>query len=129
VKRTYLGTPRAQEVKAAVLAGAVTDMSYGYDTTRVGLTRLPSGEQIRELYAVDLWEFSDVALRGAVPGTMANIAAAKGYTYAGGLRTGSLLDDSLRLAHLGRKLARLNVDMTEMELTDLRAKARRLRRV
>ena len=84
VKRTYLGTPRAQEVKAAVLAGAVTDMSYGYDTTRVGLTRLPSGEQIRELYAVDLWEFSDVALRGAVPGTMANIAAAKGYTYAGG---------------------------------------------
>jgi hypothetical protein len=116
------------EATGGVLAGAVTDMSYGYDTTRVGLTRLPSGEQIRELYAVDLWEFSDVALRGAVPGTMANIAAAKGYTYAGGLRTGSLSDDSLRLAHLGRKLARLNVDMTEMELTDLRAKARRLRR-
>ena len=129
VKRTYLGTPRAQEVKAAVLAGAVTDMSYGYDTTRVGLTRLPSGEQIRELYAVDLWEFSDVALRGAVPGTMANIAAAKGYTYAGGLRTGALSGSSLRLAHLGRKLARLNVDMTEMDLADLRAKARRLRRV
>lgn len=84
VKRTYLSTARAQEVKAAVLAGAVTDMSYGYDTKHIAFTNLPSGEQVRELYGVDLWEFSDVALRGAVPGTMANIAAAKGYRYAGG---------------------------------------------
>ncbi|MDP9314078.1 MAG: HK97 family phage prohead protease [Chloroflexota bacterium] len=87
VERVYLETPRGQEVKAAVLAGAITDMSYGFDTKRVGTTRDTSGTQIRELYEVDLWEISDVALRGAVPGTLSNVAAKAGYKYAGGLST------------------------------------------
>ncbi len=87
VERVYLETARGQEVKAAVLAGAITDMSYGFDTKRVGTTRDASGAQIRELYEVDLWEISDVAIRGAVPGTMSNLAAKAGYKYAGGLTT------------------------------------------
>lgn len=85
VERTYIDTPRGQEVRAAVLAGAITDMSYGFETKRTALTRNAGGANIRELYEVDLIEISDVAVRGAVPGTMSNIAAKAGYRYAGGL--------------------------------------------
>ncbi len=133
VERTYLDTPRAQEVKAAVLAGAVTEMSYAYDPKQTGQGREPNGEQVRELYHVDLFEISDVALRGAVPGTMSNIAAAKGYRYAGGLgvrtskRVPSLrqLERDLRIL----QLKELGADTTDLEwdafVADLPAQYRR----
>lgn len=91
VERRYLDTARGQEVKAAVVSGAVTEMSYGFDPVRSAMTRAADGTVVRELQLAELWEISDVALRGAVPGTMANMAAKAGYHYSGGLhlRTGA----------------------------------------
>lgn len=64
VKRTYLDTPRGNEVMAGLKAGAITEMSYAYEPTRWDFEkeddtqgyRLP----IRNLYQADLYDISDV---------------------------------------------------------------------
>src|SRR5687767_2701928 len=38
IKRTYLNTPRANEVLAGILAGAIDEMSYAYDLTKHAFT-------------------------------------------------------------------------------------------
>ncbi len=77
VKREYLDTPRANEVLAAIVAGAQDEMSFGYDAIQVefpkGLT--VGGRQVkRRLKEIRLWEFSDV-LWGMNPAT-GNLKAA-----------------------------------------------------
>jgi len=59
VKRTYLDTPRANEVFAALKAGALTEMSYAYEAKHFDFTQ--QGErQVRELYKAEVYDFSDV---------------------------------------------------------------------
>ena len=63
VTRRYLDTPRANEVLEAIKAGAVDELSYGYDAVRAapgnGLT-VGGRKARRRLQEVRLWEFSDV---------------------------------------------------------------------
>lgn len=61
VTRTYLDTPRGNEVLAGIRAGAIDEMSYAYDLTRWEMTQ-PDGDDwpIREIYGVRLWDISDV---------------------------------------------------------------------
>jgi Caudovirus prohead serine protease len=62
VKRTYLETTRANEVLAALSAGALSEMSYAYDPTRWDFEKGPSDSdiRIRNLYEADLYDVSDV---------------------------------------------------------------------
>lgn len=61
VTRTYLETPRADEVFAGLKAGALTEMSYAYEATRWDYEEPKDGGlPIRNLYAADLYDVSDV---------------------------------------------------------------------
>lgn len=59
VERTYLETPRASEVFAALSAGALTEMSYAYDAKEWKFTT-EGTRQVRELYQAELFDVSDV---------------------------------------------------------------------
>lgn len=68
VVREYLSTASAEEVFQAVQAGAVDEMSYGYDAVKFAFAEI-DGTQIRQLQEVRLWEVSDVIF-GANPATV-----------------------------------------------------------
>ena len=59
VTRTYLDTPRGNEVFAALSAGALTEMSYAYDARDYKYSE-EGGRTVRELYKADLFDISDV---------------------------------------------------------------------
>ena len=75
VVREYLDTPRANEVLAALKAGAPLQMSFAYDAIKYDFEALPDAkydwEQIRNLREVRVWETSDV-LWGANAATVAS---------------------------------------------------------
>lgn len=64
VTRTYLETPRANEVLFGLKAGAIREMSYAYDATRWDYEKTDDAEPgaipIRNLYAAKLFDVSDV---------------------------------------------------------------------
>lgn len=71
VKRTYLDTLRGNEVLAGIAAGAINEMSFGYDPIPASTRFTGEGdERVRELYEVRLWDTSDV-LWGANEATTA----------------------------------------------------------
>jgi hypothetical protein len=61
VERTYLDTPRGNEVLAGLMAGAITEMSYAYEATKWDFEEI-DGEPlpIRNIYKADLYDISDV---------------------------------------------------------------------
>lgn len=59
VTRTYLDTPRGNEVLAGLEAGAINEMSFGFDSIKVAFTK-EDQRDIRELYELRLWDTSDV---------------------------------------------------------------------
>lgn len=59
VTRTYLDTPRANEVLAALSAGALTEMSYAYEAKDWKYTS-EGDRPVRELYKAEVYDFSDV---------------------------------------------------------------------
>jgi HK97 family phage prohead protease len=63
VKREYLDTPRGNEVLAGLLAGAIGEMSIGYDTIQAEYPQAMAvgGRPVRRvLKEMRLWECSDV---------------------------------------------------------------------
>jgi len=62
VKREYLDTPRGSEVLSAIVAGAVSEMSFGYDPVKFDFEGdVKEGEPlIRNLRECRLWDTSDV---------------------------------------------------------------------
>lgn len=81
VVRTYLDTPRGNEILAGVKSGAISEMSYAYDALQFDFEEA-DGKQVRNLRQVKLYEVSDVNF-GMNPATQgakgldvfANIAA------------------------------------------------------
>lgn len=74
VVRTYLETPRGDEVLAGLKAGALAEMSYAYDPKRWDLEKQEAESYIppiRNLYEADLIDVSDVNL-GMNPATSAD---------------------------------------------------------
>jgi len=59
VKRTYLDTPRGNEILAGLMAGAIAEMSYAYDAKEWQFTE-DGDRTVRELYKADLFDLSDV---------------------------------------------------------------------
>lgn len=77
VTRTYLNTPRGNEIVAALNAEprAITEMSIGFDPTKFDFEEdNNTGELVRHTNEVRLWDTSDV-LWGAVDGTIAALSA------------------------------------------------------
>lgn len=63
VAREYLNTPRGEEVFAGIRAGAVSEMSIGYDAIKFDFSEIEEGElkiPVRNLREVRLWDTSDV---------------------------------------------------------------------
>lgn len=61
VQRTYLETPRGNEVLAGLRAGAIAEMSYAYEPTKWDYEEMDGQTHpIRNLYAADLYDTSDV---------------------------------------------------------------------
>jgi hypothetical protein len=61
VSRTYLETPRGNEILAGLKAGAIAEMSYAYDLTKYAFTEDDTtGTTVREIYAVKTFDWSDV---------------------------------------------------------------------
>ena len=64
VERTYLDTPRADEVLSGLRSGAINEMSIGYDPIKFDFEELEGGEakglMIRNLRELRLWDTSDV---------------------------------------------------------------------
>lgn len=59
VQRTYLETPRAAEVLAGLVSGAIKEMSYAYVPTRWDYEDSDAGF-LRNLYEAELYDTSDV---------------------------------------------------------------------
>ena len=70
VTRTYLDTPRGNEILAAIKAGAPLQQSYGFKAIRYEYKSADDGGRDRHLYEQRLGEVSDVTL-GANPATRA----------------------------------------------------------
>lgn len=70
VVREYLDTPRGNEILAGVKAGAITEMSYGYNVTQRDFTKGADGKIVRNLRQVRLLDTSDVPW-GMNPATVA----------------------------------------------------------
>lgn len=60
VKRTYLETPRGDEVLAGLRSGAIEEMSYAYDPKRWDFAEGADGRLFRNLYEAHLYDVSDV---------------------------------------------------------------------
>lgn len=61
VQRTYLDTPRGNEVLTCLQAGALSEMSYAYEPTKWDYEEVDGREYpVRNLYASDLFDTSDV---------------------------------------------------------------------
>jgi uncharacterized protein len=73
VTRTYLETPRGNEILAGLKAGAIDEMSYAYDVAEHSDTTDESGKTVRELYKLRLWDISDVT-HGMNPATLGSKA-------------------------------------------------------
>jgi hypothetical protein len=76
VVREYLDTPRGNEILTGIKAGAINEMSYGYDPVKFDFEQLSEGASgaartIRNLREVKLWDISDVTwgLNGATVGS------------------------------------------------------------
>jgi len=62
VTRTYLDTPRANEVLAGLTGSAITEMSYAYEATRWDFEepKEDGGLLVRNIYTAKLFDVSDV---------------------------------------------------------------------
>lgn len=62
ITREYLDTPRADEILKGIKAGVITEMSFGFEIPKgkSSFKKLDSGENVRLLHEVKLWECSDV---------------------------------------------------------------------
>lgn len=87
VEREYLPTPRGDEVLAAIKAGALTQMSFGYDPVKFDFEEIKgldgkSTSLVRNLRELRLWDTSDVNW-GANDLTIARTKAAIPYKDTG----------------------------------------------
>ncbi len=131
VTRRYLPSPAGENAYQSVLNSPI-QMSFGYNPQVYDFSTTADGVRVRNLRKVDVLEVSDV-LWGANSNTASNIAAQKGYRYAGGLggRTSKRvpwlrqLERDLRIL----ELQMLGVDTTGLEwdafVADLPTKYRR----
>jgi hypothetical protein len=64
VVREYLDTPRGNEILEGIKAGAISEMSFGYDAVKFDFETIAEndskGMQVRNLREVRLWDVSDV---------------------------------------------------------------------
>jgi HK97 family phage prohead protease len=69
VAREYLTTERGDEILTGLVAGAINEMSYGYDPIKFDFEATPDGKQVRNLRELKLYDVSDVTF-GMNPATV-----------------------------------------------------------
>jgi len=135
VKRTYLDTPRANEVLQALQAGALSEMSYAYEPKRWDFEKSVSDQepQIRNLYEADLYDISDVNW-GMNPATSADgtkglALVAHGDTVKAAIAayTARLKELNARRAKEGRVLSSANYSALKSLADDLESSIAALR--
>lgn len=97
VVREYLDTPRGNEILAGIKAGAINEMSFGYDAIKADFDDEP-GQKVRNLRELRLWDTSDVTW-----GMNAATVAAK-LLYFGQVEKEITSDQLSELADLSRAL-------------------------
>lgn len=103
VTREYLDTLRANEVLAGIKAGAIAEMSIGYDVPKGKADyETVNSKQVRNLREIRLWELSDV-LWGMNPATRAAKMGESGLNIATLDRIATVLD-VLKLLDAGQEL-------------------------
>lgn len=103
VEREYLDTPRGNEVLAGIKAGAITEMSFGYDVPKGKADyETVDGKSVRNLREVRLWEMSDV-LWGMNPATRAAKGMESGWGFDSLNHLMSFLD-MLKVLEAGQEL-------------------------
>lgn len=116
VVREYLDTPRGNEILAGIQAGAINEMSFGYDALKWDIEELKEGEQryiVRNLREVRLWDTSDVTF-GANEATVASKSAIDTELQFAVKRIKSLLDTKA-----GRVLSASNLEKLKNALAVL----------
>jgi HK97 family phage prohead protease len=87
VTRTYLDTPRGNELLTCIRAGTINEMSFGYDVIpgKIGWSNV-NGQKVRELREVRLFDTSDVnwGMNPATAGVKALLGSMKAWTDGGG---------------------------------------------
>lgn len=109
VTRTYLDTPRGNEILAGLKAGAISEMSYAYDIAEYTVTTdEASGNQVRELYKLRLWDISDVChgMNGATIGSKVLDWKAQPLTMHAGAVEAAIRDLADRITDLKQQRAK-----------------------
>lgn len=137
VKRTYLDTPRGNEVLAGLKAGAISEMSYAYEPTKWDFEEVEGRPfPIRNLYQADLLDVSDVNW-GMNPATSAE--GSKGQPLyieqsAARAAVAKLCDrweslHTLRVVKEGRRFSATSVEEIEEAIAALDAATKRLKQL
>lgn len=136
IARTYLDTPKANEVLAGIKAGVIDEMSYAYDLTEYKFTT-DGDRQVREIYGVRIYDYSDVTW-GMNPATLAKKSALAAAPFADhfSMVLAAIEDLAERTADLkrlretdGRHLSTINIDRVKTlcdQLAPLQADLRAL---
>ncbi len=103
VERTYLDTPRANEILAGFKAGIPLEMSFGYETIKSDFSTVADKQRARNLRELKNYEFSDV-LWGMNPATV-GLAKDKAKQQAG--NKGMMLWDLMWQVRAGQDVAAL----------------------
>lgn len=119
VTREYLNTESANEILEGIKAGAISEMSIGYDTVqgKVDYESLPNGNTIRNLREIRLWEASDVTW-GANDATM-NVSLKSLFTKLSDDALIAQMDWAMRELKEGRVLNKGNLSKLKAALATL----------
>ena len=106
VSRTYLETPRGEEILSGLKAGAIDEMSYAYNPIVYDFEEL-DGKTIRNLRKVEIFDYSDVAwgMNPATVGSKADWKIRPLADHAGALES-AVRDFAERLADLKARRAK-----------------------
>lgn len=106
VTRTYLDTPRANEVLAGLKAGAITEMSYAYDPKEWSFEDDgETGPTIRNLVRAELFDVSDVNW-GMNPATSADGRKGRPIAVEHAMVLAAVADYTKRYQHLSELRAK-----------------------
>lgn len=139
VKRTYLETPRGNEVLAGLQAGAICEMSYAYEVVRWDMEKQPEESRavpIRNIYQATLFDTSDVTW-GMNPATSAD--GSKGVPLSIEHQTAHAAVESyikrlealhaLRVVKEGRRFSGATLAEIEQTIAELQTAAKRLEKL
>lgn len=117
ISRTYLDTPRGNEILAGITAGAIQEMSYAYQPIQYDFEEI-DGRTIRNLRKVEIYDYSDVqwGMNPATVGSKADWKIRPLSDHAAALE-GAIADFAGRLAELKERRAKAGRTFSQANTT------------